>query len=468
MQILILEDIQRLYEIFDLDMEQGLLLGCAPGVWGAEHTSVLGGGSLPEMSVIDESVAADLANRCAELNTAVGNMSPSPGGATGFSGVTGFDPMGLISACDMNVGASDMGEFIADAMEMHESATQQCETSIAESMMSEPSSAEDEKAKNPPTKGEPDGPSDDATVVSETNEEGENEQGQGTTTTTRTYSDNTVVKATTNQVTGTTTVDVTYTDVPGASATMVIDPSNGGSKTYSDSDDPGVTTTVSDGQPDYSYTKDGEGNSWVDAPGHTLYENRWGEARWYDKDTDQVRCLICTGQWATCVDETCGSCRDFSQFMPDMMGDCLDTGGAGYSCGRYSAGSACCSNPNAYPGEPRVLMPNPEGDFACAGAIDADIQTGVCQERCSVANHEDCESNCLSASGLRVDFDPLVAICRYAIWDACFSGPTIVLPGGGGRSPSPPPAPTLDIITLDHMLFLPIDDRFGPEQPDSP
>lgn len=454
MGALILQDITRLYEVFDLNLDHRLLLGCAPGVWSAEELSILGIGEVTDVLAISDQAANDLTDKCAELNKVVSEMSPSPGGAPGFSGVTGFDPLGLISACGMSIGGNDMGDFVAKAMEMYENATEQCQASLAESMMSEPSSAEDEKAKNPPTKGEPDGPSEDATVEDETTEEGENEQGQRTTTTTTTYSDNTVVTANTNHVTGVTTVTVTYTDVPGASATMVIDPSND-SKTYSDSDDPGVTTTVYDSSPDYSYTKDGEGNSWVESPKYILYQNRWGEARWYDKSSDNVRCLHCTGQWATCVDETCGSCRDFAELMPGMTEGCLASGGASYSCGRFSEGADCCSNPSVYPADPRVLMPNPDGDFMCAGAMDPDVQAGVCQMRCSVAEHEDCESNCLSTTGLRVDFDLMDAVCRYAIWDACFSGPAIIMPEHGERSVGPPPIPTVGTVVLDHMLFPP-------------
>jgi hypothetical protein len=464
METLILEDIARLYEVFALDLDHRLLLGCAPGVWGAEETSVLGAGELAEVAAVSDEAATDLTNKCAELNAAVRELSPSPAGAPGFSGVTGFDPLGLISACGMGVGGSDMGEFIADAMKMHDDATEQCETSIAESMMTEPTSAEDEKAKDPPTKGEPDGPSEDATVEDETTEEGTNDQGQRTTTTTTTYSDNTVVTSSTNHVTDVTTVTVTYTDVPGASATMVIDPSNG-SKTYSDSDDPGVTTTVYDSSPDYSYTEDAEGNSWVEGPTGILYSNKWGETRWYDKDDDEVRCLLCTGQWATCVDEACASCRDFSELMPGMMEDCLASGGASYSCGRFSAEADCCSNPNAYPVDPRVVMPNPEGNFMCTGGMDPDLQAGVCQERCSVAEHENCESDCMSTAGLQVDYDVMDGICRYAISEACFSGPAIVMPERGGRPIGPPPSPTVGTVVLDHMVFPPVGYVPGGERP---
>ena len=154
------------------------------------------------------------------------------------------------------------------------------------------------------------------------------------------------------------------------------------------------------------------------------------------------------GHWESCAGDVCGSCDAFAQIMRDMLsaGGCASAKPS-LACRGYSAANSCCG-PEAFPVDPRVLMPNPNGNLKCMGQPDVD-QEAACNLRCSVAtSEEDCRSAC-SQRMVELEGSVLDRVCQEVLLEeACFSSGTLDLgltpPPWVG--PEPQPTPWLDPV----------------------
>lgn len=474
---LILSDISRLYEVFEFDPTYELLFACGPGLWGAADLTQFGS---PDIAGLPELVVAEAANQmmdmCGKFGASMGDGASSLANAGGFSGVTGFDPLGLGSICGMEIsgGPGSFGRVVDQFVQMSEALRASCETTLGDTLKEGGTDSASQQAQNPPTQTCI-GPSEDAEAMRKETTEGTNQEGERITTTTTVYSDNTTVKKTKNHATGVTTTVVTFTDV-GSSDTTVNDPNDKGgpSSTCSCSDAPGVETKVYDGDPDTSITRDNygwseEGNrhdQWVETDRSILYTDRFGNSYFWDKVNQEGTWVEGgPGELVSCVDEVCQTCVDYAAFNPRMMDDCLQSGGASYSCEAFSREADCCSNPDAFPSDPRLVIPNPEGDFVCMGGADPDLEAEACETMCSVAEREDCYSNCVSRGLAVLDISPLDLVCRYAMSEACFSSqggipvPEHQGPWIGGPEPIPQPDVALAGVAVEHLVLPPIEPR---------
>jgi hypothetical protein len=146
-----------------------------------------------------------------------------------------------------------------------------------------------------------------------------------------------------------------------------------------------------------------------------------------------------------------------SALVPNLIMDCV-SGGPSFLCEAFFGASSCCSNPSAFPVNPGLIIPDPNGNFTCSDGF-ALSPTATCEERCKVASmEEDCLANCgmIEEMGL-VQFNAMDAICLMATWDACFESelPDLGIDwdsnpfGGIGPLPIPETAPDV----LEHLLF---------------
>jgi len=147
----------------------------------------------------------------------------------------------------------------------------------------------------------------------------------------------------------------------------------------------------------------------------------------------------------SCVDETCNSCITSSlmEWYTNAM-YCTKSGGlAPLNCDAFLRNMDCCNS--MFPGDPRIAMMDPNGFYGCAGDEgDLDLSSEACALKCSVAYGEDCLASCNEGpptSILLVDN----IICLYAIWEECYMGSDIDLPGHVGGQPGigPQPIPTI-------------------------
>lgn len=427
---IILNDIDRLYEVLELDYSKDLLFSCGPGVWGGTSLTEFG---ISDPSEISNMLIGEEANKLIEICIGLGRGSTSGEGTSaegGFSGITGIDTFGFGSMCGMDVMTSfdTIEEINGKLLDTIDAYTENCEMSPQGSIMSGGADAETQTAQNPPHQSTDEGPSEDAEEVSsETTYETDSEGNVESVTTTTTYSDSTTVTVTTDLDTGVSTINVDYYDEDGnliGWADAVYDPNDGGgSTTWTSSDNPGVETKIYDVSPDYKHTKDDQGNSWVEGPTHIIHQNALEDVYVYDKLNRDGYWIRSKQKWAYCdIDMACQTCRDYAEFIPDIIGDCISSGGSSYSCQAYGMMAECCSNSNAFPGDPRIVLPDPEGNFMCMGDGDIDLKSENCERKCSIAEHEDCYSNCMSANDLgSFKFDIWDIICRYAISEDCFS-----------------------------------------------
>ena len=157
-------------------------------------------------------------------------------------------------------------------------------------------------------------------------------------------------------------------------------------------------------------------------------------------------------------DVACSNCEDFlaedAKLEQACKGTNLDL------CAEFGEAAACCSNPNAFPADPRIVVPNPMGDFVCASGADVDMKKEECNTKCSVAYHEDCLSNCMT-SVEKFDWSLFDSVCIYADADWCFGTSGSIDPPGmltpQGVSPQPAPVVTIDYMVLPHSELDVID-----------
>ena len=159
-------------------------------------------------------------------------------------------------------------------------------------------------------------------------------------------------------------------------------------------------------------------------------------------------------------DSFCQTCNNAEQFLGKTFDECLSSpaGGDSYFCESVFGKSDCCSNPDAFPVNPGLIIPNPNGDLMCYGDIDVDFQQESCQKKCSIASYqEDCHSSCMSSRTPNLTAFAFDSYCLYAYTlDGC---KPLGLPEPQRDSPPGRGPPTPEFLTQyangleQHLLF---------------
>ncbi|MFQ5539494.1 MAG: hypothetical protein ACE5FB_03775 [Candidatus Binatia bacterium] len=434
----ILDDINSIYDVYNLDPGKNALVACGDGIWTAvdsqdesnsgsavsdqsgDSATANSQGAVDESSGTAENFMDSTAERaldsCAKLRKLFGDHTPALT-ATDFSGISGIDSYAGISICgapSSTIG-SGVDDFTEKAMKYAEEMAKQCEPTLA------PMEGED-----PPLEPIPDTqvqPSEDATIVDSQTTKEDNGDGTTTTTTTTTWSDGT-------QTTVSTTRDNSTGDPVRQDAQASRDGATSDSRQTFNSDGSSSKSSVdtgSDGTKHYKNStrnRDGTvtpGQEVLIIPGGVVMikgsDGKWRQAR-------------------DCFDEACSSCKNFIDFYPELVHACHSAGSADVElCEDFARTAECCSNPNAIAADPRIVIPNPNGDFVCMGEIDQSYyKQESCDTRCSIASyHEDCNSICMASDPGFVGVSVLDIFCMYMESEACFSGPGIERPGRGGE-----------------------------------
>lgn len=469
----IIRDLNRLYEVFQLQTDEQVAVGCGDGVWGSYQTSSDVDASAVSAFVSEH--ADKIAEACLKVSERVRDRGRSLAKARGFSGITGIDGMGGRSICGLDIGGGATAEeIVAKANTMRDIAAQECASSPQTNLM-----------EGTPSTG--------ATTTTTTTTDGDTvtttTSSDGTTTTTITTDSegNTTIKQTTTTTTATggltTTTSTTTTttvdsngDVTGTSYSAnvkTVDSTTGtttivnmqqdqdgnfsGTKKTVDADG---TTTIQDLSGDSKVTTTGQ-TSVLNPPGGTLtdydlrapdgtririvdikhpdgtrlrlYGDGFGVS--YDKDGNV------NGVWkfpdGDCLDEACTACKKFFEYYSDLFDECIRSDGRSQVCQSWNSAADCCGNKDAFPADPRIVIPNPSGDFVCLGGEDPDLKQEACEAKCGVAEHVDCNSLCMLSEPGDLGFNAFDSLCLYAISEECFSssGSIVVAPEEGGTIP---------------------------------
>ena len=429
-QEVILSDIGRLFDVFDIARESEILMACRPGTWGGAMLADLGIAEIAELPAsLDGDFVQAMGEMCLDIEGGIGSQSDAIGSAGGFSGITGFDPFGMNDFCGMDTtGGGSFDSAMEQFSKMLDAQSDYCETSLAESMMS--GGADDPKPDDPkpedpkPEDPKPEDPAPEKELESKTEKVVPNPDGTTNKTTTYIYKDGS--KYVTSN---------TYDQDGNLMHGVQIGKQTDGTRVTT------WTTVNPDGSRDHAQLS-------RDSDGSTSYV-RWttdssgNRSNWYQGD---------------CLDEPCNVCNDTAAAALDAMHECTASGGASYTCQAFGRATDCCSDSNAFPADPRLVMPDPNGDYICTSGADLDLKAGACEMQCSVAsNQEDCTSLCMDDRSFTFNFSLLDTICPYAIHDGCYSGS--LPPYDGPIDPLPLP--------VEHGALLPelLRDRIAVEGP---
>jgi hypothetical protein len=159
----ILQDINRLPEVFEMDPGARAVMHCGSGVWGTEdllgddtYASIFGengessegeaaeSGDAPYTSEAEGvaepsgSISSETAKRvndqCLKLQKKVADSMPERGTSPGFTGMTGIDSLES-SICGMEITSGPGSDFTEQALKQIEIFSESCDTNVIESMM---------------------------------------------------------------------------------------------------------------------------------------------------------------------------------------------------------------------------------------------------------------------------------------------------------------------------------------------
>jgi hypothetical protein len=398
----ILADINRLRGASGLRDTDNVLVGCSNSAWTSLTTTKLSSTATASTNLTEEDDKA-IFSACNTAGSA-GGRSGSLATGSGFSGVTGINPMA--DACWAKGSAMGIAEFTEKAMDYAEEMGKRCEVTLAGSLM--------EGSGNSAGTGSSGGGSAGGTT---NKKEVVVNNGDGTETVTTTDSNGNkteYVRYDANNDDGGAGGSAFRGTTGGATKRIETEYRSDGSKVEnksSNADGSGIRrqkVTNADGEwmeitvlpSGLSIYRDSSGGHGMGGFG---FSSDWG----YD-----------------CIDEACSSCRDLAKFIPTLAEAC--DGADLETCRRFASASSCCGNPSAYPADPRVVTPNPVGDFVCVGPEAVDKQKGRCDQTCKVAGSvssvdQDCYSTCMQSRESPFKWDLLDAICLYAYSEQCFS-----------------------------------------------
>jgi hypothetical protein len=442
MESAIIHDINHIYDTVQINPNDQVLVGCGAGAFtGTDLSNILSEltsgatstGAVSHVGFVTSEGSSKINTICQQIAASSNSYGQN---LSGSSGLTGIDSLGSGTICGRTP-STGWQEFVESAFGMWQAMAERCETSLVAEGKKDPPlepipkpvpSPKPPKPEDPCPKNncspKPTQPSPTETVDPETG--------------------NKTNKTTTNYSNGASRTTTTVTNADGTkliSFTESITYSDGSTYSSTDiylGDGALVTVVVQSSQDGYTstdvYSKNGgQTHTMTFANGSKLI---WDERskRWKVMGSD-------------CTSEGCDACSAMDDYIQEQIhgGGCLSSGGRSLDCARYSSESACCGNGAAFPGNPRILMPNPEGSQICAGSASIDFSEEACKKQCQVAStgpETDCTSNCTSRIS-NIGGSALDGICQEVyLEDACYSSTFVSLPTsqppwmGGGPVPT--------------------------------
>lgn len=458
----ILSDIGLLYDRLEMRTTDDVLVDCGASRWTTVRLPAASRGNISIAAVSDAaSMAQQITSACSDQlkrDAIIGSGAAFPphggSGLPGFTGITGFDNLGMSSPCGTSLQPVDEIAAIQASADAWRSFGENCTAGVAGTMMTG-DSAEDTAP--------PPAPAKDATKEGETTTTTTNDDGSTSTTTTKYYSDNTVEKTTTTTDSSGNTMETTtqvgrvddqgnieYKSVTVDGSGNVTNVTTGSTSRTANGDQVG---TFSETGPDGVTTN----YLMVRTPDGTIYVPRGTKAEakpahFPDDYVDMSKFL------KNCTDPTCQNCGSFASVMPGVLDSCLGAAGGSFNCQQTSRFMQCCQSSQGA-GTAPMTVPKPDGDLVCIpGDAGAKAQQDWCQKKCSIATSEDCTAHCLAGpatGGLGLDMMDI--ICRMAFSEDCFSmdgsfvwpGPPTHGSGSGGPQPRPVSPSYLD----SHWLY---------------
>jgi hypothetical protein len=184
-------------------------------------------------------------------------------------------------------------------------------------------------------------------------------------------------------------------------------------------EDPPPDDPPEDPPPDDPHIEEGSGinpntgnfGHWIrDCIGSSCTPKVWRDAHIVDCTVDGPECQQCS-------------------HAQNLIDDCMRSAGRAPSCQRAMEHFSCCQS---IPGDPRITLPDPNGNLTCRSKDEEKLTVEACERKCSVASDtkQDCLALCESAVlAERGSWNILDAVCIYAYWEAC----------AGGKAPTPTP-----------------------------
>lgn len=394
---MIIQDANQLYEIYGIDFADEFLFECGMGYWGGGNSEDLNPGGSPGTGQMVP-FKAGVIDLCQAIRDAVNSNANAIGSGGNFSGVTGFDPYNLFECNNMNA----EGNYIENLVSQVEDASNNCEMGEIETFMDGPND-------------QPDPPDPPPTIVDEAPPRTVYNQDGTISVIERTeYSDGSVKE-------WVTTYDSDMVEIERSLNTWSTDEMGNRDGTY--------TTWYANGDYSHHWSSSEQGSDIIHINGYTR-SGGITEREAYRIHGDKVYKHVNQNNWQRikhsqdCIDESCTACNTFVENIAENLESYIHTEGRAWANTRYAEhGGDCCSNQDGFSGDPRLVLPNPLGDFYCSGESDFDSRRQRCELMCQFASSEDCFSNCMSYPESEVyRFNVWDRVCRYAISDECFSG----------------------------------------------
>jgi hypothetical protein len=456
---LVLSDIERLQEIFDLPIGDEILFGCGPGMWSSMGLPdfVIEADNAGLSGFMAESGYGQILSKCSQLaDSMTSSRAEDLLNAGGSSGITGLDTLGIRGLCGLDFNGSDADEFTQNALALSQAMRESCEATLQATMGSDGASLPNGRKRNGETK--------EVESVEEVKD-----NGDGTETVSGKNSDGTSYEYVRYKDSGSQdySIDVKYKD--GSKGHF---DTNDRSNFRAENPDGSAVNISSEGNDVSVIVTDSDGNI-IDTARGSFYEDRFGQVNLSNRDLSRQlnklnrRHRMPIKQWtqnlldriyssrhappdlvpipdsSACAGEPCDSCFDFEKLNPKVQeaAESLEEGDL-WMLRSFERVSQCCGNRSVFRGDPTVAIVNAEADFMCSGSGDpaSDAMNEACQARCSVASSENCMADCRSAFNLSrgLNVSILERMCLYAISDACFGY-------DGGIPVPPPPSPPLPV-----------------------
>lgn len=469
----LLQDVHALEEINPaVDKEHDTLLDCGRSRWTSFDKE--GDGAVTKEDEQEIGQVCALLDERLDPEAVDGMVAAASQAGMFLSGVSGLNAVPEICGLGLDW-ETDQQKFTADAIARAERMLSACASATggAGTLMAG-GGAGTTGEPSPPPKDETDAPK---KIVSADGKTVTTISGDGKTVETKVHNDNgsTTTTKTTTSTNGAEVVTVTHDDPANPNAnysltTTTQTTSDGTIVTavYDDPSDPSnnfTETTVSNANGttvtiDY---EDGSGRSTTTRPDGTGTSYLWGprdgsgkkkgfsvdfdangpiqgstkpfaEPRLVDPEKDPDELDLVPIRQRCLEPELCADCEAFGKSFEDIKAAC--EGGDLLLCREFGEEAQCCNGGEV--GDPRLVIPSPQGGFECTSGMKAETALTYCKMQCSLMDSVGCEERCVGdhAGSRRIESDPMTIICAEAIWDACFGSEG---PGASaGGSPSPP------------------------------
>jgi hypothetical protein len=460
--VAMLLDLDSLYGSFALDPAKEILVQCGRFSWTTTEPSELGYSDFSDViEALKEGETLTFTKKCDQVAARV-RIPGAPGGAAGlgrYSGITGFDSLAIGGMCGLSLSGSNAStarDMIAKFEEQNAAFNQQCKTTLAGSMMEGSDSTDDEDDDQETVTPNGDGTE---TVCTQHGcyvryQRGSSSSGGGSSgggSSGGSNSGGATNPAWTCDASNNCSMSVSGLDKNNKPYTVTVRREGDGTQTVIIDHSDGWQSYHVVTPDDYEYAMicreslciDGAAGPGEDIdPGALIEDWDWGIWDRYKQLLEQGL----PGNVGDCLDETsCTSCRDQYNAMSDLKLKCMASGRSSMACQSYLNESDCCGDPNVFPADPRIVLPNPDGALVCAATVAPSVQETACKARCGVADHVDCIERCEASPHGVFEHDMMDVICTKAMWDRCVSSE----PQEVNVAPEPPAPPVL----TDRLLF---------------